>query len=225
MSRPADFSRYHVGVFDSGRGGQQVAESLAAELPGLRLSVLGDSKNIPYGRKTSAEMLACVEPFMERFTRLKVDAVVIACNTCFTNLAPELRHLFAGPMIGYEPYLVAAAVASRSRNVLVCATAGTLKSHRWQAMKDAAPADLKICELDCTDWVGLVEADAVGDDDLQPALDIVLAENVDSFVLGCTHYHCLEGRLSRLLPPGKDLKFYQPTPDIVAQLRRLLGPV
>ena len=224
MSRPADFSRYHVGIFDSGSGGQQVAEDLAAELPGLRLSLLTDRKNIPYGGKTPAQMLACIRPLMERFAQLKVDAVVIACNTCFTNLAPELGGLFDGPMLGYEPDLAAAA-ANRSRSVLVCATAGTLKSRRWQEIKAAAPADLKVCELDCTGWVSLIEAEAVTDADLKPAVDIVLAENVDGLVLGCTHYHCLQERLLGLLPEGRDLKFYQPTREITAQLRRLLGAV
>ena len=217
-----EFAKYHVGVFDSGLGGRYVADRLAEILPGLHLTVLSDNENIPYARKTPEEMLACIRPFMTRFNDLKVDAVVMACNTCFTNLEPELRSLLACPLLGFEPALVEAAAGSRSRSVVVCATQGTLRSQYWQAMKSAQPRDLKIIDIDCSDWVGLVESGGIEDAHLRPVIETAIAGRADGLVLGCTHYHWLKQELLALLPAGYALKLYEPTARVVAELRRLL---
>ena len=217
-----EFAKYHVGVFDSGLGGRFVAERLAEMLPGLRLTVLSDNENIPYGRKTPEEMLACITPFMTRFNDLKVDAVVMACNTCFTNLEPELRSLLTCPLLGFEPALTEAAADSRSRSVVICATQGTLRSRRWQAMKSAQPKDLKIVDIDCSDWVSLIESGGIEDAHLRPIIETAAASRADGLVLGCTHYHWLKQELLALLPAGYVLKLYEPTARVVAELRRLL---
>ena len=222
MQQSTEFAQFHVGVFDSGLGGRYVAAQLQEKLPGLRVSVLADSKNIPYGLKTAAEMLFCVKPFMTRFQEMDVDAVVMACNTCFTNLGSELKELTDRPLLGFEPALVQAAAQSRSRAIVVCATQGTLKSQRWRDMKLEQGPDCKIIDIDCTDWVTLVEADAVQDHHLKPVIEAAIANNADSLVLGCTHYHWLKEALGKLVPGDYDLKFYEPTPSIIAELKSLL---
>ena len=218
----SEFAKYHVGVFDSGLGGRYVADQLAEMLPGLRLTVLSDNENIPYGRKTPEEMLTCIKPFMTHLNDLKVDAVVMACNTCFTNLKPELRSLLACPMPGFEPALADAAAGSRSRSVVVCATQGTLRSQHWQAMKSAQPEDLNVVDIDCSDWVGLIESGGIKDAHLRPVIETAIVARADGLVLGCTHYHWLKQKLLAMLPAGYALKLYEPTARVVAELRRLL---
>lgn len=217
-----DFAQYHVGVFDSGRGGRYVAESLTEILPGLRLSVFSDEKNIPYGRKTPAGMLACAKPFMDHFNALEVDAVVMACNTCFTNLEADLRELLDSPLLGFEPALKEAVAASQSRTVVVCATQGTLESRRWREMKAAQPGDLTIIDIDCSDWVALVESGEIGEKQLKPVVRTAVEAGADSLVLGCTHYHCLKRQLLSLVPEGYGLELYEPTVRVAGELRRLL---
>ena len=218
-----DFAKHHVGVFDSGRGGRWVTEHLEKLLPGLRLSLFSDEKNIPYGRKTPAEMLVCVEPFMTRFNNLKVDAVVMACNTCYTNLEADLRELLDSPLLGFEPALEEAAANSRRQAVVVCATQGTLGSRRWQEMKAAQNKDLKITDIDCSDWVGLVESGEINEEHLGPVVERAIKEGADALVLGCTHYHWLKRQLLELVPKEYELELYEPTAKIAGQLRRLLA--
>ena len=65
-------------------------------------------------------MLACITPFMKRFEALKVDAIVIACNTCFINLKPQLIEMTKIPVIGFEPSLKEAAERAKSEAIVVC---------------------------------------------------------------------------------------------------------
>ena len=218
-----DFSSYHIGVFDSGLGGHHVALKLKHELPKVNVTSLCDQENIPYGKKTPQELLACISPFIARFEDLKVDAIVIACNTCFINLEPQLRQLTKIPIIGFEPPLGEAAQKTKSRVIAVCATGATLKSRRWQSLKADQPADLKIIDIDCTDWVALIEANKIGPADLQPAIDEVVKNQADSLILGCTHYHWIEDKLCNLLPPGYRLSVYEPTQKVFKELKTVLS--
>ena len=218
-----DFSSYHVGVFDSGLGGHYVALKLGHELPQIKVTALSDRENIPYGKKTPEELLACVTPFMARFENLEVDAIVIACNTCFINLEPQLRRLTKIPIIGFEPPLGEVARMTVSKSVVVCATGGTLRSRRWQALKAEQAADLKIIDVDCTDWVTLIEANKISTADLQPVVDEVVKNQADSLILGCTHYYWIQDKLFNLLPMGYRLKLYEPTQRVFKELKGILS--
>lgn len=217
-----DFSKFHVGIFDSGLGGKHVSLQIEQRFPQIRVTTLSDQKNIPYGRKTPAQMLTCVRPFMAQFEALKVDLIVIACNTCFLNLESELRQLTDIPILGFEPALDLAAAASRTRSVAVCATGGALKSRRWQELKAVQPDDLKVTDIDCTDWVSLVETSRMTLGDLKKVIDQAVAVGADSLVLGCTHYHWLREALNGLIPSGYDLQFYEPTELVLDEMARVL---
>ena len=136
LNKQEDFARYHIGVFDSGLGGQAVAASFQTALPNIKITTLADRKNIPYGAKTPDQMLVCAQPLIKQFKALAVDVIVIACNTCFINLQDELRQLTNIPLIGFEPPLEdVLRQIPNDAPLIVCATRGTLKSLRWQALK------------------------------------------------------------------------------------------
>ena len=78
-----DFSKFHVGIFDSGLGGKHVSLQIEQQFPQIRVTSLADQKNIPYGGKTPQEMFECIKPFMEQFETLGVDLIILACNTWF----------------------------------------------------------------------------------------------------------------------------------------------
>ena len=215
-----NFSSCHIGIFDSGLGGRYVAYQLQRDLPGIKITTLSDRKNIPYGKKKPAQLLECVRPFISRFEALGVDAIVIACNTCFVNVGQEMRQLTRIPMVGFEPSLVEAAADSVSRVIAVCATGSTLKSQYFQALKTACPADLEVVELDCTDWVALIETGRMKPANLQPVIDKVVSSRADGLILGCTHYHWVADDILRLMPPDHDLRLYEPTEKVK---RALIG--
>lgn len=218
-----DFSAYHVGIFDSGIGGHHVALQLQQQFPGLKVTALDDRANIPYGKKTPAELLACATPFIKKFEALEVNMIVIACNTCFINLEAELRALTKIPIVGYQPALEEALAETNSSTVVVCATGATLRSTRWQALKAAQPAPVQIIDVDCTEWVPLIEAGQISSADIKPVVEQVLTSGADSLVLGCTHYHWIAADILALLPPGRRLNLYEPSARVFAAVGDLLA--
>ena len=225
-NKQEDFARYHIGIFDSGLGGQAVATSFQAALPNIKITTLADRKNIPYGAKTSDQMLVCVKPLIKQFKALAVDAIVIACNTCFINLQDALRQLTDIPLIGFEPPLENVLMQIPNNEALiVCATRGTLKSLRWQALKDKAPAASQIIDIDCTDWVSLLETDTFKDEHLSLVVNTIQEYEVHHLILGCTHYHWLKSRLLNALPQGYTLNLYEATPSVLAELKGILSSI
>ena len=222
MVAKPDFSSYHIGVFDSGLGGRHFTRQLQQELPGIRVTNLDDRKNIPYGRKTPAQLLKLVTPFIMQFESLGVDAIVIACNTCFINLEPALKHITSIPIIGFLPPLADVVKETRNGVIAVCATEGTLRSKHWRNLKACHAANLKILDIDCTDWVPLIEAGQIKSAHLRPVIEQIIKEGADSLILGCTHYHWIKNDILNLLPAGHDLRLYEPTQKVISQLLILL---
>ena len=217
-----DFSQHLVGVFDSGLGGHYVELQIRQRFPQIRLLTLSDQENIPYGDKTPAQILTCVTPFIRQFNQAQVEAIVIACNTCYLNLADELRQLATGPLLGYEPALEVAIAQTKTRSVAVCATPSALASRRWQALKAQVADQITITEIDCRPWVALMESSKLTLDHLRPAIEQLVAAQADSLLLGCTHYNWLRTSLQSLLPSGYQLTVYESTPTVLADLAKVL---
>lgn len=216
-----DFSQFLVGVFDSGLGGRYVDLCIRQYLPNIRVLTLADQKNIPYGSKTPEDMLTCLKPFIKQFEEAGVDAIVLACNTCYLNLSADLSKMTEIPVLGYEPDLSSAVAHSKSQSVLVAATPASLNSRRWQVMKSQYP-DCKITELDCRHWVSLIENSQMTREDLQSVVERAMAIGADGLVLGCTHYNWLSRHLKACVPKSYRLSFYEPTLTVLARLEDLL---
>ena len=164
-----------------------------------------------------------LNPFMERFIAEKVESIVMACNTCYLNLAPNLRQMTDIPLLGYEPDILTAAKETKSKSIVVCATPAALKSQRWQELKAEVSTEIKITELDCSLWVPLIEGSKMTQQHLRAVLKHVDNLAADSLVLGCTHYIWLQRHLQALLPNDRQLNFYEPTAKILKQLEDFLG--
>lgn len=223
MNNLSDYSNFKVGIFDSGRGGEYVALEMAQRFKNLKILSLNDPKNIPYGAKTPDQMFKCISPFMQRFEDEQVDAIVIACNTCYINLEAKLKQLTGIPIIGYLPALEEAASKSQTKAIMTCATAGTLKSDYWQELKRKYVSNFNLIDVDCTHWVSLVEQSKVDESQFQAVINQAVNNKVDSLILGCTHYHWLKKDLQALIPQDYNLEFYEPSLTVFSQLDKLLA--
>lgn len=205
-----------VGVFDSGVGGLSVLRALLGELPGVRFVYVADSAWAPYGERTVGE----ITDRSERITTWlrhnhHIDALVVACNTATALAIDSLRATHPDlPIVGVEPALKPAAAMSHTRHIGVLATRGTLNSERFARLRTqlentASSAVNFICQP-CD---GL--ADAIERDDL-PAQQTLCERYVaalrehapgdmDTVVLGCTHYPFAADALAQLLGPGVTL--------------------
>jgi glutamate racemase len=196
-----------IGVFDSGVGGLTVLKALRAAMPHRDFLYLGDTARVPYGRKPPA----MVSEFAREITRYLEDrgaeAVVVACNTATAMALPELQREFTGlPIWGViEPGVEAAVRATRSGYVGVIGTNGAIRSEAYQTRLVAR--GLRVWAKACPLFVHLVE-EGLSDSAEAELLaryylaDLATLPEIDTLILGCTHYPVLAPVLGRVLGPG-----------------------
>jgi glutamate racemase len=209
-----------IGVFDSGVGGESVANEITKALPLDEVVYREDRKNVPYGNKTIKQIYAACRPILQSLVDDGCQVIVIACNTVTTNLIDKLRQEIQIPLVGMEPMVKPAAKATKSKVIAVCATPRTLSSARYQQLKQQYAADTTVLEPDCSDWALMIENNDVDRNALKQRLDEVLDKGADQIVLGCTHYHWIEDLIVSLVS-GKAMVI-QPTGPVIEQLKRVL---
>jgi glutamate racemase len=212
-----------IGVFDSGIGGLSVANAIKRALPEHEILFKNDAGHLPYGTKTTDEILAFCLPVLQSLVEDGCGCIVVACNTVSTNLIKELRELISIPLIATEPMVKPAAEATKTRKIIVCATPRTLASKRYQALKTEYAAGVKVYEPDCSDWTTLIENDQMSESRIKAAIEPGLEQGSDQIVLGCTHYHWIEDQIKALARDRADV--IQPEPALIRQLKRVLAQV
>jgi len=190
-----------IGIFDSGIGGLSVLQALRAELPQHDFIYIADSGHAPYGERDAAHVIARSRALTGWLLDQGVQAVVVACNTATAAAIDVLRAEHPQlPIIGVEPALKPAAALSRTGRIGVMATRGTLGSNRFRALLDSLSGQAEFVLQPCD---GLAEAieQAVGCAPNAPELIAACARHtramgqfgvktgeIDTLVLGCTHY-------------------------------------
>jgi glutamate racemase len=195
-----------VGVFDSGVGGLSVLEKIHQHLPHENLIYVADSAHAPYGGKPDQEIVGRCQQIMDFLLNQQVKAVVLACNTATAAAVNELRQAYGLPIIGMEPAIKPAALASVTGVVGVLATAGTIGSGKFLALKSRFEGNVQILTQACP---GLVEHIEQGVPDL-PALQQLLtcyvepliSRGADTLVLGCTHYSLVKHHIAEVAGGG-----------------------
>ncbi len=193
-----------IGVFDSGVGGLTVVKEIQDLLPHESIIYLGDTARVPYGNKSPETIQEYAIQITQFLVSKKVKAVVVACNTATAYSLVRLRELFALPLLGViEPGVGAALEASRGGTIGIIGTVGTIQSHAYQNALLKAKPDLKIQALATPLLVPLVEEDwlehPATDLILKEYLKVMIQEQVDTLVLGCTHYPLLKRRLQEIV--------------------------
>lgn len=199
-----------IGVFDSGVGGLTVLHALRQHLPHERFTYLGDTARLPYGTKSKDSVLRYSIQATEFLIQRGIKYLVIACNTASSVAVEALRARFAPvPVIGViEPGAKAGCAASRSGQIAVIATEGTVHGGAYQRAIAELRPDATVIARACSLFVALAEegwtdgpiADAV----VHRYLDAVFGEHpaVDTLLLGCTHFPLLFNALRAAVPPG-----------------------
>jgi len=213
-------AKVKVGVFDSGVGGQSVINAIQKELPELEIIYKDDKKHLPYGTKTIKQIHSFVQPIFRDFINEGCQVIVVACNTVTTNLITQLREEFKVPMVGLEPMIKPAAVASKTGVIAVCATPRTLSSGRYKWLKEQYANNVKVIEPDCSDWALMIENNSVERDKVAKTIEEIINQGADQIVLGCTHYHWIEELINKITKNRATV--IQPEIPVVAQLKRVL---
>jgi len=193
-----------IGVFDSGIGGLTVVKALRDLLPNENVSYLGDTARVPYGPKSAETVQRYAIELAEMLMKQNAKALVVACNTVSSVALPVLTENFSVPVIGViEPGAFAALAASRNRHIGVIGTRATIRSGAYEKVLRAADANVRVSSRACPLLVPLIEEgllnDEVTDRMILRYLDPLLADDIDTLVLGCTHYPLLTGAIARVL--------------------------
>ena len=220
-----------IGVFDSGIGGLSILRALLAELPGEDFIYLADSGHAPYGERDNAFVLARSRAVTAYLRGQGIRALVVACNTATAVAIDTLRTENPDlPIIGVEPGLKPALAASRTRRIGVMATRGTLESARFKQLMDSLGGEAAFVLRACDGLASAIER-STGEDPGETAE--LLAEcqrhtealgafgqgpgDIDTLVLGCTHYPFASQMLRRLV--GTDVQFIDPGEPVARQTR------
>ena len=211
-----------VGLFDSGLGGLTVLRQVQHRYPHSPCLYLGDTARVPYGQRSPAEIRQIAAEVVRWLRAQGIDVLVMACNTS-NALALDVAVAEAGvPVVGLIDS-VAAQIGSDRVGVL--ATPSTAASGAYRRTIQASRPQAQVVEVGCAAFVPLIEAGALQSPELRAAAEAyvapLLAAEVDTVVLGCTHYPMLRPLLAELLPEGVQL--IDPAEAAVQRLGPLLA--
>lgn len=186
----------NIGVFDSGLGGLTVVSAMLKHLKGVNIYYIADTLNAPYGEKTKEQIIdfsiAVTQYFIKNHN---IDALVIACNTATSAAIAELRKKYPNLIIvGTEPGLKPAISHSKTKKVGILATPATLNGEKYKSLVDelSDQYSVEVFEQACDGLVQQIEKGEIDTPKTISMLDNWLAPmreaNVDTIVLGCTHY-------------------------------------
>jgi glutamate racemase len=206
-----------IGVFDSGKGGEFIAQGLQKVLPMYDFNVVNDRDHVPYGSRPNNEIIALTTRAIEPLIAT-CPIIVIACNTATMAAISSLRSQFPDTLfVGTEPMIKPASVTSLSGHITVLATPLTLSSQRYHDLTSQYSKGLIIDEPSTLHWARSIEFDEADMIDLSDIAASV-QRGSDSIILACTHYLVLKDKLQQLFPTTT---IYEPTRAIADQIIRL----
>ncbi|MDH5471853.1 MAG: glutamate racemase [Gammaproteobacteria bacterium] len=215
---------FPIGVFDSGVGGLSVLKHIRELLPQEHLYYVADSANAPYGNKSDIEIQIRSDLITRFLLGHNIKALVVACNTATAAAIEKLRSDFDLPIIGMEPAVKPAALMTQSGVVGILATPGTIASQKYAKLYQQYAANVTIISQPCVGLVEQVEmADLTGAQTralIDKYVASLLKQNVDTLVLGCTHYPFLKSLIEEIA--GEGVSVIDTGGAVAKELRRKL---
>lgn len=185
-----------IGVFDSGLGGLTVVQAMTQMIKGAQIFYVADTKNAPYGEKTPEQIMQySLDITRYLLDTYQIDALILACNTATSAAIRHLREIYPSLIIiGTEPGIKPAIEQTRTGKIGVLATPATLQGDKYKQLTQALSLQksVQIYEQACPGLVERIEKGEIDTPETKALLEQWLApmreNNVDTIVLGCTHY-------------------------------------
>lgn len=203
-----------IGVFDSGVGGVSVLKEVIKEFPYDNIIYFGDSLHAPYGDREIEEIRAlCLKVSDFLVYEKKVDAIVIACNTATGAAMYIMNERYHIPVVGVVNNGVKEGIrVTKNKNIGVIATPATIKMDIYLKEFNRIDKNLNIYQVKCPLFVGMIEKGWIDNDESNQLIKGYLSnlpENVDTLILGCTHYPLIEKYIKRhftgnIVDPAKE---------------------
>ncbi len=216
-----------IGVFDSGVGGLSVLRAIRAQMPEEAIIYFGDQGHVPYGPRSMEQ----IQSFSEGITKFLLNhdskLIVVACNTASAAALTYLRERFpAVSFVGMEPAVKPAAETTKTGKVGVLATPATFQGALYASVVERFGSGVELFQHTCPGLVGQIEKgelDSIGTRAiLEDALHPMLEKNIDTVVLGCTHYPFVIPLIEQIVGDAKRVRVIDPAPSVARQAKRLL---
>ncbi len=215
-----------IGIFDSGVGGLSVLRAIRRELPHEDLIYIADQAHVPYGPRPLLEVRRFAEGITRYLLSQGAKAIVVACNTASAAALHYLRQRFPQvPFVGMEPAVKPAAERTQTGVVGVLATPATFQGQLYASVVERFAQGTALLEHTCPGLVQQIEkGDLHGPQTraiLEEALHPMLAQGMDTVVLGCTHYPFVIPLIQEIV--GPQVRVIDPAPAVARQTRRVLA--
>jgi glutamate racemase len=218
-------NNHAIGVFDSGVGGITVVKEMMRQLPHETIYYFGDTIRCPYGPRTTEEVKQFTLEVIRFLLQFPLKAIVIACNTATAAALNDVRELVSIPVLGViEPGARAAIKGTINGEVGIIGTIGTMKSGAYERALKRIHPEIITHSLACPSLVPLVEgglrhspyADEVVEEALQPLKGL----DMDTLILGCTHYPLLASSIQKAM--GDQVKLISSAEETASELSTIL---
>ena len=216
-----------IGVFDSGVGGISVLKAIREQMPEESVIYFGDQGHVPYGSRS----LEQIQTFSEAITRFLLaqgaKIIVVACNTASAAALKYLREKFPDvPFVGMEPAVKPAAEYTQTGKVGVLATPATFQGALYASVVERFANGVELLQDTCPGLVQQIEQGNLDGEEtrriLEEALLPMLEQNIDTVVLGCTHYPFVIPLIQRIVGDAKRVRVIDPAAAVAKQVWRLL---
>lgn len=214
-----------IGVFDSGVGGLSVLKAMRELMPAENIIYFGDQGHVPYGARSLEE----IQKFSEGITQFLLDKnsklIVVACNTASAAALTYLRQRFPDvSFVGMEPAVKPAAEITKTGKVGVLATPATFQGALYASVVERFGAGVELFQNTCPGLVSQIEKGELDSNAtrniLENALHPMLEKNIDTVVLGCTHYPFVIPLIQQIV--GDNVRVIDPAPSVAKQAKRML---
>ena len=213
-----------IGIFDSGIGGITIFKSIQKLLPKENIIYFSDNLNSPYGNKNKKEIQILSLKNSEWLLNKGCKIIVVACNTATTNCISMLRKSFKTPFIGVEPAIKPAATNTRTGNIGVLATKGTLNSNLFEITSNDYCSKINIIEKNGDGLVDMIENGILNGTEIEKLLlkflSPMIKSNIDHLVLGCTHYPLINDSIEKILP--NNVKILESGEAVAKQTKKII---
>lgn len=221
----SDISTAPIGVFDSGVGGLTVAREIMRNLPNEHIVYFGDTARVPYGSKSKDTIIRYSRQIIRFLRTQQVKAIVIACNTASALALDEVEKELDIPIIGViKSGARVAAATTENKRVGVIGTESTINSRMYNRFIQELDPEITVLGKACPLFCPLVEEgwlkDPVTEEVARRYLDELLREDIDSLILGCTHYPLLRSLIRKIV--GESVNLVNPAYETAKELERLL---
>ena len=215
-----------IGVFDSGVGGLTVAREIIRQLPNENLIYFGDTARVPYGIKSPQTVTRFSIENILFLLKQDVKLICIACNTASSFALPVVKNNFRVPIIGViTPGVREAVYASQNKRIGVIGTKGTIKSRTYELEIKQLDPKVKVTAVACPLFVPFVEEGWLSGEVVMKVAEQYLKPlrqaQVDTVILGCTHYPLLKPVIQKIL--GGKVTLIDSAKQVAFEIKKILA--